>query len=441
MPLQPRCNMTPNRRQFLFSMAPLVLPAAVLGRGGAVAPSNRVTVAMIGMGRQAVQVNVKQFFEMPGVQVVAVCDVDAWRLENAKRQVDEAYAQKAPSGSYKGCLAYKDFREVLANKGIDAVMISAPDHWHVPISMEALQAGKDVSCEKPLTRSIGEGRQLSDMVTKYQRVFRTDSEFRSLENFYRAVELVRNGRIGKLHTIKSGVPAGDVGCPPQPNMPVPPELDYERWQGPAPRAPYTEKRVHTPHSYERGGWMRHLYYCDGMITNWGAHLNDIAQWGNNTDRTGPVEVEAHGTYPAADSFWNVLLTFEAHYRYANGVHLIYKVDQPYVRFEGDEGWIYAEYGKPLQAEPASILGSVIGENEIHFPFKSDKQDFIDAVKTRGQTLEDAEVGHRTVSLCHLGHIAIQTGKRLEWDPAKEQFTNSDEANAWVNKRILNPIHA
>lgn len=432
--------MTQTRRQFLFGIAPLVLPAAVLGRGGSVAPSNRVTVAMIGMGRQAVQVNVKQFFEMPDVQVLAVCDVDAWRLDNAKRQVEEAYATKAPSGGYKGCLAYKDFREVLANKSIDAVMISAPDHWHVPISMEAIKAGKDVSCEKPITRSIGEGRRLSDTVTKHHRVFRTDSEFRSLENFYRAVELVRNGRIGKLHTMRSGVPFDDFACPPQSEMPVPPELDYERWQGPAPRAPYTEKRVHKPHSYERGGWMRHLYYCDGMITNWGCHLNDIAQWGNGTDRTGPVEVEGHGEWPPPTSFWNVPVTFEINYRYANGVHLIYKVDKPYVKFEGEEGWIYAEYGKPLQAEPTSILDSVIGESEIHFPFKTDKQDFIDAVKTRGQPLEDAEVGHRTTSLCHLGHIAIRVGKRLEWDPAKEQFTNSDEGNAWVNKRILNPKH-
>jgi len=433
--------MKQNRRQFLFGIAPLVLPATVLGRGGAVPPSDRVNVAMIGMGRQAVQVNVVQLLGMPDVQVVAVCDVDAWRLQNAKRQVEQAYAQKAPTGSYTGCLAYNDFREVLANRSIDGVMISTPDHWHVPISMEALEAGKDVSCEKPLTRSIGEGRQLSDLVTKLQRVFRTDSEFRSLDNFYRAVELVRNGRIGKLKTIRTGVPLDQLACPPPAEMPVPPELNYERWQGPAPRAPYTEKRVHTPHSYERGGWMRHLYYCDGMITNWGYHLNDIAQWGNGTDRTGPIEIEGHGEWPPANNFWNVPLTFEINYRYANGVRLVYKVEKPYVKFEGDEGCIYAEYGKPLEVEPASILHSFIKEAEIHFPFKTDKQDFIDAVKTRGHTLEDAEVGHRTTSVCHLGHIAIRLGKRLEWDPATERFSNSDEANAWVNKRILTPEHA
>ena len=434
--------MTHSRRQFLFGIAPIVLPSTVLGRDGAVAPSDRVTVGMIGMGRQAAQVNVVQFFGMPEVQVVAVCDVDAWRLENAKKQVDKAYARKANSGIYKGCLAYKDFRELLANRGIDAVMISAPDHWHVPISMEAIKAGKDVSCEKPLTRSIAEGRQLSNLVTKSRRIFRTDSEFRSLKNFYDAVELVRNGRIGKLRVIRTGVPFDEVSCPGQPEMPVPPELDYEEWQGPAPRAPYTEKRVHLPHSYERGGWMRHLYYCDGMISNWGYHLNDIAQWGNETDRTGPVEIEGHGEWPPAENFWNVPITFEINYRYANGVRLIYKLnykeEDAYVKFEGEDGWVYAEYEKPLKAQPATILRSEIKDSEIHFPFKSDKQDFIDAVRARGHTLEDAEVGHRTSSLCLLGHIAILLGQRLEWDPASERFTNRDEANGWVDKRILNP---
>ncbi len=424
-----------TRRSLFKASAPLLAPAAFFGAN---APSNRITVGMIGVGRQTVFVNLKQFLAMPDVQVVAVCDVDRWRLDNAKKQVEEAYAKQSPSGAYRGCRTLGDFREMLADKSIDAVMISTPDHWHVPMSMEAIRAGKDVSCEKPLTRFITEGRQLSDLATSRKRVFRNDSEFRSLDYFHRAVELVRNGRIGKLHTIRSGVPGSDVGCPPQPDMPVPADLDYERWQGPAPRAPYTEKRVHTPRSYDRGGWMRHTFYCDGMVTNWGAHLNDIAQWGNNTERTGPIEVEARGTYPPADSFWNVMLGFEAEYRYANGVKLYYKTDKPYVRFEGSEGWILAEYGKPLQAGPASILDSKLKDDELHFPFKSDKQDFIDAVKSRGQTLQDAEVGHRTMSLCLLANIAVQVGGKLAWDPAKERFTNSPAANRFLDRPLLNP---
>ena len=425
-----------TRRTFILGTS-----TATLLMGKAV-PSGRVTVGVIGVGRQTVQVNLKQFLAMPDVQIVAVCDVDAWRLANAKKQVEDAYAQQTTSGAYKGCKTYHDFHDLLADGSIDAVFIGTPDHWHVPMSIEAVKAGKDVSCEKPLTRSIGEGRELSNLVKKREMVFRTDSEFRSLENFYRAVELVRNGRIGKLHTIRATVPGTDVGCPPQPDMPVPEGLDYERWQGPAPRAPYTLKRVHTPHSYERGGWMRHLYYDDGMISNWGYHLIDIAQWGNNTERTGPVEVEAQGVYPPRDSFWNVAMSFEASYRYANGVQLFFKTqdDTGSVRFEGSEGWVYAEYMKPLQAEPASLIDLKLRPDEIHFPFKSDKRDFIDAVMTRGQPMENAEVGHRTTSICLMGHIAIQVGTKLQWDPAKERFTNHDAANDFVAKRILEPRH-
>ena len=418
--------MNMRRRTFLAAAAPLVVPASVFGK---FAPSNRITVGMIGMGRQAVAVNVKQFFGMPDVQVVAVCDVDAWRLESAKKQVEAVY---------KSCAAYRDFRELLADKSIDAVMISAPDHWHVPISMEAVRAGKDVSCEKPLTRCIAEGRKLADLVKEHARVFRTDSEYRSKAHYHQAREAVINGRIGKLVTIRTGVPQSDIGCPPQPDMPVPPELDYERWQGNAPRALYTEKRVHTPHDIRtRPGWMRHLYYCDGMITNWGAHLNDLAQSGNQTDRTGPVEIEGSGKYPPPESFWNVLLEFEVHYRYANGVRLIYKTERPYIRFEGADGWIYADDTGKIGASSPSVLAPPSGSGWKTLEKKIDKRDFIDAVKSRGENMEDAEVGHRTTSLCHLGHIAIQLGKKLEWDPAAERFKNNPEAGRY----ITHPIHA
>ncbi len=419
-------DLNSTRRGFLFGAAPLIVPSTLFG---AFSPANRITVGLIGVGRQCLQVNLKQFASMPDVRVVAVCDVDSWRMENARKQVDQTYG-----GS--GCNTFRDYKELLADNSIDAVMISTPDHWHVPMSIDAVEAGKDVSCEKPLTRSIAEGRKLADTVKRHKRVFRTDSEFRSITTFHAVAEWVRNGRIGELKTIRSGVPKGDVGCPRQPEMPVPKELDYERWQGPAPRAFYTEKRVHTPKSYDRPGWMRHLYYCDGMLTNWGAHLNDIAQWGNGTDRTGPVEVEARGEYAPADSFWNVLLDFEAHYRYANGVQLIYKIDKPYVRFEGTEGWIEASYDG-IQAGPARVVDFKTGPSWIHLPFRTDKRDFIDAVKTRGQTLEDAEVGHRTTTVCHLAQIAIQVGGRLEWDPARERFTNNEAANQWVGK----PVHA
>lgn len=425
-------NQAISRRALLASSgAPLFLPAKLFG---AYAPSNRVTVGVIGAGRQTVAVNLKQFLAMPEVQVAAICDVDSWRLENARQQIETATGAK-------GCKTYRHYKELLADQSIDAVMVATPDHWHVPISIDAVKAGKDVSCEKPLTRCIGEGRKLADLVKQHKRVFRTDSEYRSKPWYHQAREAVLNGRIGRLEAIVTGVPKGDIACPPQPEMPVPPELDYEQWQGPAPRAPYTEKRVHKPKSYERPGWMRRLEYCDGMITNWGTHHNDLAQSANGTDRTGPVEVEGRGTYPEPESFWQVLLDFEIHYRYANGVRLTYRIDKPSLRFEGTEGWIFADDTGKIEASKPSILEPPSGSDWIRLPMKTDKQDFIDAVRSRGATMADAEVGHRTTSLCHLGHIAIQVGKRLEWDPARERFTNNEAANRFLDKPIYGPRHS
>ena len=430
-----------NRRAFLAksacALSGIAAPSIVRASAfGANAPSNRINVGFIGTGRQAFGANLPQMMAVPGVQVVTVCDVDSWRLGEAQNFVNAFYTRRDGLASYNGCAKSSDFREVIADSNIDALMVSTPDHWHVPIGIMAAKAKKHFAMEKPISLSVEQGRMLSDAVKLSGVTVRNDSEFRSLRVQNHAVELIRNGHLGKLERIEIVFPSDPTPVGVQPDMPVPPELNYDMWLGPTAMVPYTQKRVHTPKSYDRPGWMRHRYYCDGMITNWGAHLNDVAQWGNNTDRTGPIEVEAQGTYPPADSFWNVLLKFEAAYRFANGVRMFYKTDEKvYVRFEGSEGWIFAEYQKPLQAEPAAVLGSKIGDNEIHFPFKSDKQDFIDAVKTRGDTLEGAEVGHRTTSLCHLANIAIQVGKKLEWDPAKERFANSPEANAFVDKWI------
>ena len=419
--------------------APAVIPASALGAEEKAAASERIAVGMIGMGRQAYLRNMKQFLGMDDVQLVAVCDVDAWRLENAQKAIESHYGKSRPSGTYRGCATCVDFREVLGRKDVDAVMISTPDHWHVPMAVAAFEAGKDVSLEKPITRTIAEGRKLSDLAAGLKRVFRVDSEFRSTRGVHQAAELVRNGRIGRVHTVTVGVPGSDVGCPPQPEMPVPDGLDYERWQGPAPRAPYTERRVHPPKSYGRPGWMRHLFYCDGMITNWGTHLDDGAMWCTGLERTGPVEVEGVGKYPPPESFWNVLLSFEVKYRFANGVRWTYRTEKPYFKIEGTEGWINATFGG-IQAGPASLLQSTIKPDEIHFRFKSDKRDFIDCVKSRDETLEPAEVGHRVTSLCHLGHIAIQVGEKLTWDPEKERFGDNDAADELIGKPILAPKH-
>jgi predicted dehydrogenase len=430
--------------------APSLIPAAV---PGAEAPSNRVGVAMIGMGRQAWHVNLRQFLAMRDVQVVAVCDADAWRQEEARKRIDEHYAKQQPSGGYAGCAAVKDWRDVLARKDVDAVMISTPDHWHAPMAVAAAAAGKDVALEKPVTRTIAEGRAIVEAVRKSRRVFRVDSEFRSSKHLVRLVELVRNGVLGKVRAIEVGVPdegiEDDRASPPATPEPVPPELDYEAWLGPATKTPYTRHRVHEPRNIgARPGWMRILDYCDGIITNWGTHFLDTALWCLDAERTGPVAIDARGEYPPAGNLWNVLKSFEVDYRMPDGVTLRYVMQKPktriayaYVRIQGETGTMLATVMKDtLTAEPASLLDAPLPAGAVRFPLKSDKQDFIDAVKTRGRTLEDEEVGHRVTSMCHLGHIAIRTGRKLSWDPKAERFTGdgADEGNAWLDKPITTP---
>jgi myo-inositol 2-dehydrogenase / D-chiro-inositol 1-dehydrogenase len=316
--------------------APLIVPSSVLGGDGAVAPSNRITIGFIGTGRQSTYANIPGFLREADAQCVAVCDVDSWRMEGARQAIDDAYAKRQPSGTFKGCATFRDWRELLARKDIDAVMISTPDHWHVPMSLAALRAGKDVACEKPLTHSIAEGRLLSDLVKKTRRVFRTDSEFRSNRTMHRAAQLVRNGRIGKLQRIITMTPK-DPTLVAQPDLPVPDELDYEMWQGPAGRRPYTLHRVH-PRQDARGrpGWLCISDYADGMMANWGAHLNDIALWGADLNHTGPVAIEGTGQFPPQGNLWDVISEFDVTFTYANGVTLQCKTESPLIRWEGTE---------------------------------------------------------------------------------------------------------
>lgn len=393
------------------------------------APSNRVTVGCIGTGRQAVHANIPGFMAEADAQIVAVCDVDGWRLDRAKAQVEQGYAKREPSGRYRGCTTFRDWTELVARRDIDAVMISTPDHWHVPMALAALRAGKDVACEKPLTRNIAEGRLLADTVRRKRRVFRTDSEFRSIRACHRVAQIVRNGRIGQLQRIITGTPT-DTTLEAQPSMPVPPELDYLAWLGPAPFAPYTEKRVHPRHD-DRGrpGWITNRDYADGMMANWGAHLNDIAMWANDTEHTGPVEVSATGRFPPRTNLWNVVLEFEAHFTFANGVVLTCKTDKPYMRFEGSEGWIHVTYPNEITASDDSLAAWNPGPKDLSLPYKpSEKRDFLDAVKSRRQPMFDAETGHRNASLAHLALASIELGRSLRWDPKREHVLGDAEAN-------------
>jgi len=434
-----------NRRAFLrraglaagaLAAGPLIVPSRVLGRGG-VAPSNRITVGFIGTGRQAVHANIPGFISEPDAQAVAVCDVDAWRMDEARKVVEDLYAKQQPSGSFKGCATYRDWRELVARPDLDAVMISTPDHWHVLQALAALRAGKDVACEKPLTRSIAEGRLLADTVVKQRRVFRTDSEFRTLKWFRHAAQLVRSGKLGRLQRIITATPK-DSTLEPQPEMPVPSELNYELWLGPAPLRPYTEKRVHPPHENKgRPGWICITDYADGMLANWGAHLNDIAMWGNNTEHIGPVEIEATGKFPPAGNLWDVVQEFEARFRFANGVTLTCKTDKPFVRFEGTEGWIEVGYPSQIETNPESLLTWEPGPDEFTLPrIHSEKRDFLDAVKSRRQPMYDCETGHRIASLSHLALASIRLGRKLKWDSKAEKVLGDHAANDLLKPKPL-----
>lgn len=433
---------TISRRVFLsssvktligVSLAPAFIPSFALGAEGNVSPSERITLACIGVGGQG-KANMRAFLNLPDVQVVAVCDVDARHAEEAQGIVNEFYAQKRNVSEYKGCDVYHDFRDVLARDDIDAVMIATPDHWHAIISIEAAKAGKDIYCEKPLANSIPEGKAVVEAVRKYRRVFQTGSHERSRDNARFACELVRNGRIGKLHTIRVFMPIDNHGpIPPQPEMPVPPWFDYDFWLGPAPKEPYTEKRCHF--------WFRYILdYSGGEMTDRGAHIIDLGQLGNGTDHTTPISVEGVGFFPK-EGLFNTAMSYEFRFEYANGVELVGKSIGPRgIKFEGDKGWIFIHiHGGDLRANPPSLLNETIGPNEIHLGrSKGHHRNFIDCVKSRHDPMAPVEVGYHTATMCHMANIAMRLGRKLSWDPEKEMFINDDEANRMMQPSMRAP---
>jgi predicted dehydrogenase len=397
---------------------PTIVPSRVFG---ALAPSERIAVGCIGAGRMGTD-DMREALGIAGIQVVAVCDVDSHRAENARKLVEARYQQQ-------GCAAYADFRELLARDDIDAVQIATPDHWHAIPAIEAARAGKDIFLQKPLSLTLEEGRVVSDTVQRCGRIFQIGSQQRSDTRFRKACELVRNGRVGKLHTIQVGFGI-DPGCGPQPVMPVPEWLDYDMWLGPAPWAPYTEKRVHPEKISDRPGWLRISDYSAGMITGWGSHHNDIAQWGMGTEHTGPVEIEGRAEFPT-DGLWDVHGRFHIEYTYANGVKVICadnEENQQGVVFEGSDGWVYVRRGF-IDANPKSLLEETIGPEETKlYVSNHHKANFYECVRSRAETIAPVEVAHRSCAVCLLGDIAMRLGRKLRWDPATERFANDDEAN-------------
>ncbi|HRI89275.1 MAG TPA: Gfo/Idh/MocA family oxidoreductase [Candidatus Hydrogenedentes bacterium] len=421
-----------SRRQFLKKggaaalgvvALPNIVPSSVLGLDGSVPPSERIVVASIGVGGQGTA-NLRAFLGQRDAQVMGVCDVDYQRACNARDVVHQTYGQFMQSGEYKGCEVYTDFRAVLDREDVDAVVICSPDHWHAVISVMAAKAGKDMYTEKPLANGIADGRRVVDAVKRYGRIFQTGSHERSRTNARYAAELVRNGRIGKLHTVHVNLPV-DNHAPigPQPVMPVPEGFDYDLWLGPAPWAPYTEKRCHF--------WFRYILdYSGGEVTDRGAHIIDLARMGHGTDLTGPVEVEGKGDFPR-DGLFNTAMDYNFSFTFKDGVRYLCKQQGPRgVKFEGDKGWVFIHvHGGHLEAEPSSLLKEIIGPDEIHLGRSpGHHRDFLNNVKTRGECFAAPEIGHRTATMCHLANIAMRLERPLKWNPDTERFTNDDEAN-------------
>lgn len=396
-------------------------------------PNEMMRMAAIGVGRQGrgdMQEMIYQGLDY-NARVVAVCDVDANRMTQGRQLVEKIYKEQADKvGTYDGCDTYTDYRKLLERKDIDGVLIVTPDHQHAPIAVAAAKAGKDIYLEKPMTYTIREGRQLVEAVRSNDRIFQVGSQQRSSVYFRKACELVRNGRIGNLHTIIVELPP-DSGTGDTTEAPIPENLSYDLWLGPAPDVPYIESRVHPQNGFSRPGWLQVGQYCHGMITGWGAHMNDIAQWGNGSDDTTIIEIEATAEYPERGTF-NVHTQYQAEGKYANGVKLIQKTGGGSVRFEGDEGWVMVSRGK-LTASKPELLKEKNDNYEIKlYESKNHMADFLNAMRTRKDPICTVEIGHHSNTICVMTHIAMKNEGKLLWDPKAERFTNNDKANEMLD---------
>ena len=421
-----------TRRRLLASSAaalgaPLILPARVLGKDGATAPSGRVRLAAIGVGGMGTG-NLQSFLNDERVQVVAVCDVDARHREAARNL----------AGLKEGD-AYRDFREVLARPDVDAVMNATPDHWHALIATAAAAAGKDLYTEKPLAAGIADGRALCRAVEKHQRVLQCGTWRRSGMKTRMACEWVRNGYIGDLQTIEIGVPGtfaisgGFTGM--EAPEEVPTHLDYGLWLGPAPEAPYTAARCHFNFR-----WIND--YAPGYITDWGAHFLDVAQWGAGMDETAATEVSATEVTRRDKGIYDAPESFRIEYHYAKGPRMVMfsTTDQKKwgVRFVGSKGTVFTE-NERLETDPPSLRTVKLKDGDTRlFESKNHHGNFIDAVLSRGRTAAPASVAQRAATLCHLGAISAALGRPVRFDPEAENFGSDQAANALLARPLRGP---
>jgi predicted dehydrogenase len=426
----------PNRRQFLAAF-PAIIPASALGLQGATAPSDRIVMGCIGVGGMG-SGHVRAFCQQPDVRVVAICDVRDAARESNRKAVNNAYRDES-------CAVYNDFRELLARKDIDAVLIAVPDHWHALIGLEAARNRKHMYYEKPMGVAVAEGAAMRAAVKRYGVVFQFGTQQRSSHYFRHACELVRNGRIGRLETILVGS-ASYTPIPNQPEQPTPQGFDYDMWLGPAPWAPYTAERC------TRSFMLIYDYGLGCVSGAWGIHDIDFAQWVNESDHTAPVEVEATGNIPK-DGLYNTALTWEAEHHYANGVKLLHVDRGTAVRrapgrfrnsmgtlLEGSEGWIFVSRDG-IWTQPESLATAVIGPNGKKVLRSDDhRRNFLNAIRTGDTPLSPIGAACNAEVICQQADIAMRLGRKLRWDPAKELFVGDEQANRMLTRPMRSPWH-
>ncbi|MHC4555758.1 MAG: Gfo/Idh/MocA family protein [Planctomycetota bacterium] len=432
-------NKSINRRQFLKQATvtatgaialPYILPSLSLGQAGNAAPSNRIVLGCIGVGGQGTG-NMRALMGHKDVRVVAVCDVRQERRQKAKDIVDERYGDK-------GCSIYNDFRDLLARKDIDAVMIAPQDHWHALIAVAAARAGKDMYLEKPLGVAVVEGQAIRDAVRRYGRVFQTGTQQRSDRKFRFACELAVNGYLGKINTVKVAAPGPSYKRAyrkPTTEEPIPPGLDYNMYIGPAPMKPYNGGRLAFP------DWYLTWDYCAGFIVNWGVHHLDIANWGCPAVGNDDFEVTCKGSY-RNDGLTDNINDWQAEFNYASGLHMTHtdtgNPNKQGCRFEGDKGWVHVNRGG-IWAEPKSLLQVQIKPNEIKLGQSgSHHADFLNCVRTRKDPIAPVEAGHKASWLGLVPEIACRFKRKLKWDSANEKFVNNPEANNMLTRPMRSP---
>jgi predicted dehydrogenase len=445
VPRDPAPDRRWSRRVFLSgSLAayavPQFVPAAALGRNGQLAPSERITIGMLGVGNRGTS-SLQAMAPLPDHQVVAIADCRRDRALLAQQQVNSRYAERLGTENYQGCEIYRDFREVLARDDVDAIWGCVPDHWHGVVYSRAIEAGKDLYGEKPITRWIAEGIQVRNAVRKYGCVFQTGTQQRSQRQFRHACELARNGYLGKLHTIEVGAPGG-TSYPAEPPSEPPPGFDYDLWSGPAPLIPFDKKRCEWLAMYMIS------HYCAGFITNWGVHHLDIAGWGCPEVFTHPFEIEGTGVLPDT-GMTDTWISWTMHARWASGLKMLYSsIGNPAesgCKFIGDEGWVRADRSG-IWAEPRSLVDVKFKPTDTRLhaspdfdnPYTGHTADFFRSIRTRRDPISPVEDGQAASTLGNVSDIALRLGRKVKWDPTRDRFVDDDEANAMLARAARSP---